>query len=218
MKLYLYGKKRFLGGLIEGSQGIRLSDIAHYSNMKNKLMRDNELEKVFLWDKNKVKIKVNDFLISPESMTEHPSISIKPDRCFCVCFSTKKNDYKLFSRFEADVCVEIELDRLLDVLRRVSSSFQGMVVLHGPVNYYPELMSGPTPDLQAALFYKRDIYKVESEYRVALSIPPNKKKFKGIDGTLIDIFSDDPNDMRHIFVNAIAPETNGQYVAGAYYL
>lgn len=218
MQLYLYGKKQFLGELIEGSQGIRLSDIAHYSNMDNELMRDNELEKVFIWDKNKVKIKVNDFLINPDAMTGNPSISIRTNRCFCACFSTKKNDLDLFLRFKADVCVEIDLDRLLDVLRLASSSFRGMEVLHGPVSYYPEIMSGPRPDIRSVLFYKRDFYHVESEYRVALTVPPKKKAFKGVDGAIIDIFSDDPNDLRHIFINGSAPEDNKQYVMGAYYL
>lgn len=218
VQLYLYGKKKFLGELIEGSKGIRLSDIAHYSIMENDLMRDNELEKIFVWDKDQVKIKVNDFLIDPQSITANPSVSIRPDRCFCVCFSTKRNDPELFARFEADVCIEIDLVRLLEVLRLASSSFDGMEVLHGPVNYYPEIMKGPLPDLRAVLFYKRDIYMVESEYRVALSIPPNKKTFKGPSGAIIDIFSDDPKDIRHLFINGNAPETNRRYVKGAYYL
>ncbi|AZL74557.1 hypothetical protein [Pseudomonas oryziphila] len=218
MKLYLYGKRIFLSDLIESKKGIRFSDIAHYSIMENSLMRDNELEKKFVFDKDRVKIEVNGILISPLSMVGHPSVLMQPDRCFCVCFSTKKNDVELFERFEADVCVEIDLERLLEVLNPAVSRFAGMEVIHGPVVYYPELMADPLPDLRAALFYKRDAYKVESEYRVALTIPRHQKRFKSVEGVQVEIFSDNPNDLRHLFVNGTTPEINSHYVLGAHYL
>lgn len=216
MNLYLYGKKKFLSDLIESKKGIRFSDIIHYSVMENKLMRDNELEKKFVLDKGKIKIEINGYHLNPLSMADHPSVLMRPDRCFCVCFSTKRNDVDLFSRFKADVCIEIDLDKLLEVLHHAVSGFVGMDVLHGPVIYYPELMLDPLPDLQNSLFYKRDVYSVESEYRVALTIPRNKKRFKSPDGFEIDIFSDDPDDLHHIFINGNSPEINKHYVSGVY--
>lgn len=218
MDLYLYGKKRFLGGLISGEKGIRLSDIAHYSVMENELMRDDELRKEFVMDKNEYRLEINGMVISPHEMTDHPSMVFGPDRCFCVCFSTKKNDPGLFSRFGADVCIEINLERLLEVLRPAAAKFEGMEVVHGMVNYYPEVMKEPLPTLESVLFYKRDVYSVESEYRVALTVPPHRKKFSNAEGVVIDIFSDDPEDLHHLFINGTSPDINKNYVTGVFYL
>lgn len=217
MDLYLYGKKRFLGELISGSKGIRLSDIAHYSIMENELMRDNELTKKFVMDKNKYRLEINGVIIEPAEMADHPSIEFGPDRCFCVCFSMKQNDPDLFERFGADVCIEINLEKLLEVLRPAATKFEGMKVVHGKVIYYPEVMADPIPTLESVLFYKRDVYSVESEYRVALTIPPHRKKFSSTEGVLIDIFSDDPKDLCHLFINGTSPDINEHYVTRVFY-
>ncbi|MEK2607828.1 hypothetical protein WLF18_01720 [Pseudomonas shirazensis] len=218
MHLYLYGKKKFLGDLIEGKKGIRLSDIVHYSLLDNDLMRDNELEKNFTLDKNKVGIQINGYSLDTLAMPKNPSILLRPDRCFCVCFSTKKSDATLFSRFNADVCIEIDLDRLLEVLRHAVSTFVGMDVVHGPVTYYPDVMADPIPDIQSSLFYKRALYSVESEYRVALTIPRGKKRFKSPDGFEMDIFSDDPNDLHHLFISGNTPDINKYYISGVFFV
>ncbi|NWL47150.1 hypothetical protein DM819_15145 [Pseudomonas hunanensis] len=218
MNLYLYGKKQFLGDLIEGRKGIRLSDIVHYSVMDNELMRDNELEKNFTLDKDKVSIEINGYRLSPLSMPAHPSVLIRPDRCFCVCFSTKKNDADLFARFDADVCIEIDRDRLLEVLRHAVSTFVGMEVVHGPVTYYPDVMADPIPDLQSSLFYKRALYSIESEYRVALTIPRGKNRFRSPDGFEMNIFSDDPGDLHHLFINGNTPDINKYYISGVFFV
>lgn len=218
MDLYLYGKKRFLGELISGSKGIRLSDIVYYSKMENELMRDDELRKEFVIDKNKYRLEINGMAIHSDEIVGHPSIAFGPNRCFCVCFSTKKNDSELFKRFKADVCIEISLESLLEVLRPAVTKFEGMEVLHGVVNYYPEIMEGPLPSLDSVLFYKRDIYSVESEYRVALTVPSHRKKFTNSEGAVIDIFSDDPNDIHHLFINGTSPQINRHYVKDVFYL
>lgn len=217
MDLYLYGKKRFLGELISGSKGIRLSDIAHYSVMENELMRDNELRKKFVLNKNKYKLEINGMVIGPGEMADHPTLEFGPDRCFCVCFSTKQNDPDLFKRFEADVCIEINLEKLLEVLQPAATKFEGMKVVHGKVIYYPDVMSDPIPTLESVLFYKRDVYSVESEYRVALTIPPHRKKFSSVEGVVIDIFSDDPKDLHHLFINGTSPEINKHYVTRVFH-
>lgn len=218
MNIYLYGKKRFLGDLIEGDQGIRLSDIAYYSIMENEEMRDNELQKEFVLDKEGFVLEVNGHKINSNDMTQNPTFTVAPPRCFCVCFSVKKNSPELFERFKADVCIEVSLEALLDVLRASAERFEGMDVIHGPVCYYPPIMSDAFPDIDSVLFSKRDIYSVEAEYRVAVTVPPHRKNFRSVDGETIRIFSDDPKDIRHLFVNGVTPEINKNYVLSVFYL
>ncbi|WP_368759655.1 hypothetical protein [Pseudomonas aeruginosa] len=214
---YLYGKKQFLAGLIEGSTGIRLSDLAYYSIMENDLMRDNELEKPFVLDRDGVSIEINGMKINPLDMASNPVFTVMTPRCFCVCFSGKKNDQELFERFNADVCIEVNVPQLIKVLEALSERFEGMTVVSGEVYYYPEIMRSPFPGFEESLFYKRDVYAVEDEYRVALTIPRHRTHFKSVEGDKVSIFSDDPNDVRHMFVNGKKPEVNMSYINSVTY-
>lgn len=218
MYKYLYGKRKYLSGLIEGRHGVRLSDIACYSNLDNEKMRDDELAKKFVYDKDKVSVFVNGSLLSPEHMPGNPVVTLYPSRCFCVCFSDSANDPVLFERFKADVCVEIDIEKMVAVLTAGLSILEGVEVLHDSVNYYPEVMSSPAPDLASSVFYKPDVYSVEQEYRVVVTIPPSRKHFLGDGKEKVQIFSDDPNDMRHMFVNADDPKDILSYISSVYYL
>lgn len=217
MLKYLYGKRQFLDSLAKGEAGIRLSDIAHYSIMENELMRDNELEKVFALDKDKVQFLVNGQALDPRDMTGHPVMRVTPYRCFCLCLSGRKNDAVLFERFKADICIEIDVDELVNLLTVAVSRLEGAAVVHREVSYYPAIMSSPPPDLESSLFYKRDVYEVENEYRIAITIPPHRHSFQTTDGKSFRIFSDDPKDVRHIFVKGTDPSINLNYITDVFY-
>ncbi|WP_122386808.1 hypothetical protein [Pseudomonas syringae group genomosp. 7] len=212
MLKYLYGKKLYLNDWIEGAQGVRLSDIAHYSIMENELMRDDELAKSFVFDKEQVTFSINGVLLNAADMDANPVITIFPERCFCVCFSGKKNDPILFERFKSDVCVEVDIEKLVELLRVGLSRLEGVTVVHRDVNYYPAIMATPTPDLLSAVFYKRDIYAVEDEYRIAVMIPSHRRLLRGPEGKAVAIFSDDHADLRHMFVNGMDPSINTSYI------
>lgn len=206
-----------MDALVKGKAGIRLSDIAYYSIMENELMRDNELEKIFALDKDKVQFLVNGEALDPRDMTEHPVMTITPHRCFCLCLSGRKNDPVLFERFKADVCIEVDVDELVNLLTVAVSRLEGAAVIHREVSYYPLIMSSPPPDLENSLFYKRDVYEVENEYRIAITIPPHRHSFQTTTGESFRIFSDDPNDMRHIFVEGTDKSINLNYITGVFY-
>jgi len=217
MKKYLYGKRKFLGDIISGKSGLRFSDIIHYSVMKNKLMRDDERAKVFEIPKEYFRLYVNDKEINPADMVGGTVLSMPVDRCYCVCLSSKPNDQVLFERFNADVCLEIDLESLLHFLSIAVQKFEGMAVIHKNVNYYPAIMADAFPDLDSILFYKRDIYSVESEYRIAITVPRHRTHFKGEGNDRIKMFSDDVNDIRHLFINGNTPEINKSYLTGVFY-
>lgn len=212
MKKYLYGKKLHLQGWIDGKQGLRLSDIAHYSNMENLEMRDNELAKEFFYDKEQVTFTVNGRKLNPQDMTANPVMTVYPNRCFCVCLSSRGNDADLFERFKADTCIEVDILRLVELLKIAASHLEGVEILHQSVNYYPPLMARAAPGLLEAIFFKKDIYAIEDEYRVALTIPAHRKFFKDSTGKRLAIFSDDPDDMRHMFMNWRDPMVNTSYI------
>lgn len=214
---YLYGKKKYLDDFIQGRQGLRYSDIAYYSIMENEQMRDDELAKKFVYDKNNIVIQINDFKLNSKSITDNPIVTLSPQRCFCVCFSGKKNDPELYERFKADVCLEIDIPKLVELLSVAASKFPGMAVVHRDVTYYPSIMSDPVPDLVSALFYKRDIYSIEDEYRVALTVPQHRTAFQSDQGVMVEMFSDDPDDLRHLFISGIETAMNSYYLESVSY-
>lgn len=202
--------------VISGDSGLRYSDIIYYSVMENALMRDNELLKSFELSKDHFSFKINEWLINPMEMTKAMRLDVPAERCFCVCLSNKRNAPELFFRFKADVCVEIDLDALLEFLEIATQKFEGMKILHGDVNYYPPIMTAHGPDIRRAVFYKRDIYAVEDEYRIALTIPPSRRYFMGVSGERIRIFSDDTGDIHHLFISGNESWINKTYI-GTYF-
>ena len=66
MKKYLYGKFEHLEPLARGAKEIRFSDIIHYSDMDNDLMRDHEIEKTLVLDKDCFKWKLGDLKLNPK--------------------------------------------------------------------------------------------------------------------------------------------------------
>lgn len=177
-------------------------------------MRDNELKKDFVLDKEMFTMYVNDIVIDAKSLASHPIFTVNNKNCFCVCFSEKKDDEELFKRFKANVCIAIDIDEFVIFLERMKVNFKGIGIVHGPVIYYPPVMKSAGPKLDSVLFYKRDVYLVEAEYRVALTVPPNVTHFLDDDGGSLPIFAIDPKDARHFQVKSGSADINKSFIKG----
>lgn len=209
MKKFLYGKRSKLKNLIAGEGSIRFSDIIYYGRMENELMRDVETEKLFTLDKDSFHFEINGKRLDPRGMLANPVMTVRPPRAFCLCLSNKANAPELFERFKADICVEIDVDVLAEVLKAGVSVLPGTQVEHGPVTYYPPIMKGPAPDFLNALFCKPDIFWVEDEYRLALIIPPGE--MLGTAGTTtIELYSDEEGQEQHMHIKGYRDEYLGQ--------
>lgn len=116
-KKYLYGKKQFLEALIKGEEGLRFSDISHYSRLENELMRDEETSKQFSIDRYTTRLEVNGFVLNPDDLVNNPTLSIPVRHCYCLCLSNRKNSEELFDKFDADLCIEIDSDKLFRLVQ-----------------------------------------------------------------------------------------------------
>lgn len=176
-KKYLYGKLEHFALFLDGAEhlpmdrGLRFCDIIHYKTMENEKVRDNESERVFTLDKELFTFKVDGKIIDSKDMVGHPSITIEVPRCYCLCLSAKKNDPELFSRFNADVCIEVNVEGLVEFLEKVVAKRLPLRVIHRPVTYYPTVMTESPPIEDSLVFYKEAHFAVEAEYRVALMFP-----------------------------------------------
>lgn len=175
---YLYGKTQYLGVFLDGGKdvpadrGIRFSDIIHYKTMENEKVRDDESRRVFNLHKEHFTFEINGTVIDSKELTEHPGFELPVPRCYCLCLSHKKNDLEMYARFNADVCIEVDADFLVDYLVAIVSARAPFRVLHGDIHYYPKVMTSSPPIEEALIFYKdAELYSIEAEYRIALVLP-----------------------------------------------
>jgi hypothetical protein len=194
---YLYGKKSILTPLVEGEAGFRFSDLSHYARMENELMRDDEMSKTFIIDRFSGELSVNGRVISPEDMTQDLKLTIPTRHCYCLCLSSRKNCDELFDKFKADICIEVNVDLLVEFLKDFfSHKFQGMQVIARNITYYSKGHFPKACEVSDLVFYKPDAFNHEAEFRIALFYPLNKLGFKAIDGKILP-FKDD-NESMHI--------------------
>lgn len=191
-KKYLYGKKKFLESLTKGEGGLRFSDISHYSRLENELMRDKEISKKFFIDRITTRLEINGRLLNPKNMVDNPTISIPVRHCYCLCLSNRKNSKELFDKFDADLCIEIDVDRLLEALKYAFFHIlKGMDIQAKDVIYYDPTTSPQTLDRKELVFYKPHFFCHEEEFRIALFYPENKKGFKTENGIVVPFMLED---------------------------
>ncbi|WLS81252.1 hypothetical protein Q3V30_22580 (plasmid) [Erwinia pyri] len=200
---YMYGKKKFLKPVIRGEKGIRLSDLSHYSRMENEEMRDNEMEKKFTLDRYLYPIHINDTQINPDNMTSDPYFTLFPRHCYCVCFTRRGNDHELYNKFQADICIAFDVEKLQERLALLSERFPGIYFQGKDIIYYhPGTPPGTfLPD--ELVFVKPHCFIHEAEYRIALFYPLNKRGFATKEGRDIPFRID--GESMHMEVGHIEP-------------
>ncbi|MFP1879420.1 hypothetical protein [Lonsdalea quercina] len=175
---YLYGKYKFLRGLIEGKSGIRFSDLSHYSRLENEKMRDDEMNKIFIPKKDELIIQINGCRLDTEDLASDPKISKTPRHCFCLCMSSKGNDKDLYRDFEADICIAFNVDKLEERIRISTQKFKGSHIVGSEIIYYEQnSLHGLDQSPEKLVFYKPDFFSHESEYRIAWFYPLDKAGF-----------------------------------------
>ena len=210
---YLYGKLEYLMPFINGETSLRFSDLSHYSRLENELIRDIELCKNFEINPTECVITINDFQL--KNIVGNIKLEVPVDNCYCLCLSDKKNDASLFKRFNADTCLEIDIYKLIEVFEFFTlKKFPGTIIEHGAVIYYKVNDRIPENHLHKLIFYKLDFFEIESEYRVVIRFPKERKKFKTVDGLNIPIFID--GESMHLTITSEDKKANNYYLNNVY--
>lgn len=181
---YLYGKRNILLPVISDKAGLRLSDLTHYSRMENEMMRDNEMEKQFVLDRERFSLLINDRIVDNREMTADPIITLIPRHCFCICLSKRRNEPELYQKFKADICIGFDVELLRERLEVISGKLPGVKFIGKDVFYYdPRTLPG-TFTHDELVFCKPSTFIHESEYRLAMFYPEDKSGFKTDTGTV----------------------------------
>lgn len=195
---YLYGKRELLENLIHGGV-IRFTDIVKYGRLDNVDMRDEETLKRFILDKNSLRIRHHKAPGIQWLPTEHVEVFVRTPRAYCLCLSNHGRDPKLFERFSADVCIEINSELLVDILASGFGVDSGVKVASNDVNYYPPIMRAPDLNLANSIFYKPERFWPEDEYRVVLQLPTGHT-FMSHDGQLETVYSNVKGREQHVYI------------------
>lgn len=214
---FLYGKKEFLSDIIHGNKSPRFSDLTHYARLENNNMRDNEMSKTFIIDKDATSIRINGYILNPTSIVENPTLSILPQHCYCLCLSNKKNDPELFRRFKADICIEFDIEKLLKVLESsLLPKLSGLSIEARDIRYYDPKSPPETTDPKSIVFYKPNCFSPEAEFRIAIFYPTDKIGFTSDSGLIIPWQV--PGDSLHLQFLSRDPLYIKQCIVGVYEL
>ena len=175
MYKYLYGKWDVLRGLVEGNSSIRFCDIRHYSRLENNEMRDDEAFKKFEFSPDSIKLNFAGIDLAPEDITSNIKFNLPTRHCLCICFSNKKNDKELFDKFNADVCIEFNVNSLINFMKFIFEDSFGGEVIAKDVKYYTDNAGLSCLPANEAVFTKHSKYQHEDEFRIAVFLPYNEK-------------------------------------------
>ncbi len=211
---YLYGKSCYLDSFTKTGKGLWFRDLYTMDKLNNENIKDDEKCKSVKVDSEEIStisIAGRDFRIAPNT---HFDISITPQRCHVLCLSNKENDPELFDLFDADICIAINVVKMVEMIREANRHI-GLEVVAGNVKYYrdsAELLNCKPED--TAFLKPAAPYEKESEYRIAIFWPNGENStINTVETGQINVFGVDAFQDDHITLNFQCSEFN-QIVVG----
>jgi len=215
MGKYLYGKYKNLEKFLHKGEHLRLTDIYYFKELENELIRDDESKRTYLHTPSNIGLlKIGDHEIKIADIREI-EISIPTRRAHVLCLSNKGNSPELFERFKADICIEIDVEFLIEIIKTGFFNIGAPVeVVGSDVEYFKIDSKEMTTDRKKLVFCKNyEAFHIEDEYRIAIFYPGddksaflddkgNKERIFG-EYNYIKIGSDDKDDMKKVIVSAI---------------
>lgn len=198
-KKYLYGKLLNLSNFLRNGNPLWFRDIYSLNMLENKVICDEESIRNFKIDSKhitKITFDGHDFNLAPNSILR---MSQPTRRCYVLCMSKKGNNTELFKRFNADICVEINVELLIQLIKQNTEHFNLEVIGKDVTYYRPGNLPESIDPMELVFRKEADKYQIEDEYRIAIFWPyDNETKIMTTDGNYINIFAKNPNIDDHI--------------------
>jgi hypothetical protein len=215
MGKYLYGKYKNLEKFIRGRAHLRFTDIYYFKELENELIRDDESKRTYLHTPSNIGLlKIGDHEIKTSDIRKL-EFSLPTRRAHVLCLSNKGNSPELFGRFKADICIEIDVGFLIEIIKTGFSNIGAPVeVVGNDVEYFKIDSKAMTTDSTKLVFCKNfESFHIEEEYRIAIFYPGNANSaFLDSKGNKVRIFgeynyieigSSEENDMKKTIVSTI---------------
>lgn len=173
--LFIYGKNEGLGNVLK-SGGLRFTDIHHYCELENKKVRDDERIKSMMVKKENIScIRVGEIQIPSSDLAGPIKLGLPPKRCFCLCMSRIGYNGALYSRFDANICLKVDLEMVLTALNDSINHNGDLVIQHKPICYTDDLIPTHSHKPEDLVFIKPRAFEIEQEYRLAIFFPYDDK-------------------------------------------
>lgn len=199
---FLYGKRCNLDPFIQFGGPLWFRDIYSLKALENQLICDDESCKKFCIDsKHVTSLNLNgrDFRLVPKSQF---TLTQPTRRCHVLCLSNDGNNAELFQRFNADICIKINVELMVDMIKDGNEHFN-VEVIGKNVDYFRDGGFPETID-PIDLVFKKDYekYRIENEYRIAIFWPyDHETSLRTESGDYVNVFSANPGDDDHISLN-----------------
>ena len=165
---FLYCKYNDLKNVIHDGAPIRFTDINYYVKLENEKIRDDESKKDYTYTPNSISLNINGSNIDFSNL----SLTVPTRRAHLLCLSNDGYSPELFNHFNADTCIEINVDTLI---MRIKDWFkprcENIMIKYKDVYYYTtdsKMIHDPTESVFMKQYEK---YHIENEYRVAIFYP-----------------------------------------------
>lgn len=215
---YLYGKSCYLDSFTKTGKGLWFRDLHTMDKLSNENIKDNEKYKsikVTSKEISTISLAGRDFRIAPNT---HFDILITPKRCHVLCLSDKGNDQELFDLFDADICIAINVSKMIEMIKKANRHI-GLKVVADNVRYYRDFTELLNCKPEKTAFLKpAEPYEKESEYRIAIFWPDcESSTINTMKDSYINVFKDEASPDDHITLNFQCPEFN-QIVIGVMHI
>jgi hypothetical protein len=187
---FLYGKRCNLDAFTQLGGPLWFRDIYSLKTLENQLICDDESCKTFCVDsKHVTSLNLNgrDFKLTPNSQV---ALTQPTRRCHVLCLSNDGNKAELFQRFAADICIEINVELMVEMIKDNTKHFNAEVIGEN-VDYFKDRELPETID-PMDLVFKKDYekYSIEKEYRIAIFWPyDHETSLKTESGDYVKVFS-----------------------------
>ena len=186
---FLYCKYDNLKKFIHDGAPIRFTDINEIVKLENEKIRDDESKKTFFYKPQDGVLEVDGTKIDFEEFEQ----SFPTRQAHILCLSNDGNRKELFNHFNADTCIEINIDLLMEIVKsRFETIDKNVEVIGKNIEYYRS-GSKIITDGQELVFRKNyERYHMENEYRIAIFYPYNNKTiYKSKNNDDIKVFGED---------------------------
>ena len=203
---YLYGKSQYLGSFAEIGKGLWFRDLYTMDKLENDKISDDEASKAIELAPDaitQVTIDGRPFKVVPNKPIQ---FSQSPRRCHVLCLSDRGNDSELFTLFEADICIAINVQKMVELIESANKHLELKVVADSITYYDHENELFDLTQEQLAFFKPVDPYSKEYEYRIAIFWPENEgSKVKPDGHGYVNVFHSNGTANDHITFNFESP-------------